>query len=80
MLCVCHTTLTQNDPVCCFLSGWATTAGRLLGPKIVLGVFLKDSDALASGVKPRFWSLSITSQPGALQTELRRLCHLLLFV
>jgi len=32
-LCL-YTTLTQNRSVCCFMSGWATTTGRLLGPKI----------------------------------------------
>jgi len=35
MLCVCHTTPTHNGP----LSGWATTTGRLLGPKMALGVY-----------------------------------------
>jgi len=43
MLYVCHTTSTQNDPVYRLLSGWATTTGRLLGPKLA---FLRISDAL----------------------------------
>jgi len=30
---VCHTTSTQNDSVCSLFSGWATTKGRLLGPR-----------------------------------------------
>jgi len=33
ILCVCHTTPTQNDPVCSLLSGWATATGRLLDYK-----------------------------------------------
>jgi len=62
MLCVCHTTPTQNGPVSNFLSGWATTAGRLLGPKMALRVFLKHATRYpASEVEPRFCNLSITS-------------------
>jgi len=38
MLCVCRTrtTPTHNGPVCSLLSGWTTTAGRLLGTKLLL--------------------------------------------
>jgi len=55
MLCVCHTTPTQNGSVYSLLLGWATMTGRLLG--------LMDATTRypASGVEPRFCNLSITS-------------------
>jgi len=31
---VCHITPTKNDPVCSLLSGWATTTGRCLAPRL----------------------------------------------
>jgi len=40
-VCHTHTTPTQNGPVSSLLSGWAITAGRLLGSKMASGVFLK---------------------------------------
>jgi len=35
MLCICHTTPTQNDPVCNLFSGWVTMTGKLLGPTLL---------------------------------------------
>jgi len=62
MLCVCHTTPAQNGSICSLFSGWATTTGRLLRPKIALGVFLKGTRrATASGVEPGFRNLLINS-------------------
>jgi len=62
MLRVCHTTPTLNGPVCSILSGWATTMSRLFGPKMALGVFLKDTATrTASGVGQgfaTFWLLA----------------------
>jgi len=63
MLCVCHTTPAQNGPVCSLLSVWATTTGRLLGPKMVLGVFLKDtSTRYRIGVEKRFRNLRLLAR------------------
>jgi len=60
-LCL-SSTPTQSGPNCNISSGWVTTTGKLLGPKMALGVFLKDTwRATASKVKPRFRTLSITS-------------------
>jgi len=50
VLCVCHTTPTQNDPVCSLLSGWVTTTGRLLGPKMTL----RHATRYCIGVELRF--------------------------
>jgi len=38
-----HSTSAQNDPVCSFLLGWDITMDRLLGPKMALGIFIKDT-------------------------------------
>jgi len=40
MLCVCHTTLTQNGSVCNILSGWAsTTTVRLRGDYVQITLY-----------------------------------------
>jgi len=64
MLHNCHTTLQQRTVLISLLSGWATTVGRLLRPKVVVSVFLKDTVTCSEPeVKSRLCNLSITS-PG----------------
>jgi len=61
MLCVCHTTPTQKLPLfACLSSGWATTAGKLLGPKVgnSNNVFPKDT-----ATRYRIGSRAKVSQP-----------------
>jgi len=52
----CHSTPTQNGSI-----GWATTTGRLLGPKTALGVLQTQRRATASRVESTFRNLSITN-------------------
>jgi len=60
-LCLSYHSNTDG-PICSLLSGLSTTTGRLLGLNMALCVFLNDTRcANASGVKPRFRNLSITS-------------------
>jgi len=47
MLFVCHTTPTLKAPVCSLLSGWTTTTGRLLDPKMALGIFPKKVNVIS---------------------------------
>jgi len=59
----CHTTPTQNGPVCSLLSGWTTTKSKLLGPKMAFGVFLKGMRrATASGVDLGFATFRLLSR------------------
>jgi len=44
ILCVCHTTSAQNS-LFAALTGWTTTVGRLLDPKMIFDV-LRTPDAL----------------------------------
>jgi len=54
-----HSSIEQSCS-CSLLSGCATTTGRLLGPKMTLGVFLKDKRrATTSGVEPRFSTFQV---------------------
>jgi len=51
----CDFSRMDHYPVCSFLSDWAITADRPLGPKMASGVFLKDTRRVsASRVDPRF--------------------------
>jgi len=59
------------------LSGWAITAGRPLGPKMALGVFLRTRDALPHRESIKGFA-NFDYYPGALPKELRRRCDLLL--
>jgi len=70
MLCVCHKhSNTEAILFTCLSSGWATTTGRLLGPKMGNNVSFPRTQRRATerGVEQRYVTFRL--QPGALTTE-----------
>jgi len=64
-LCLSYHSYTEAVLFACFSSSWATTTGRLLGPKVEtsLSVFPKDTATrYRNGNQTRFRNLSITSR------------------
>jgi len=60
MLCYLSYHFNAEGPVCSLLPG-STMTGRLLGPKMALGIFLNDMWlATASGIESGFCNLSVT--------------------
>jgi len=61
-LCLLYYTNTEQSCLQFFVRLGHHDGYRLLGPKMALGIFLKDTRrATASGIEPRFCNLSITN-------------------